>query len=525
MHPQDKARVRAEVLQRVLDRWAGSPTAAEDALLETIYHERRRLESEKDKTRCRREQVFYDELQRRLVQANGDRRRLLAEVIERFIDEVMGHFDQRVYRLATAVVPAGLSLLLNSVTPLRLLETLQGSSPLLDQLIISGETVALQKLSQKGTLILVSTHSSNLDSILLGYAIYRLGLPPFTYGAGLNLFENRLIGFFMHHLGAYKVDRRKQAPVYKDVLKTYAGYTMELGYHNMFFPGGTRCRSGRVEDRLKLGLLGMGLDAYIHNLKNDRRPADVFVVPCTLNYQLVLEAETLIEDHLKETGKSRFIIDDDEFSKPRRIFEWVRQIFSLHSTIHLVVGQPLDVFGNRVDEEGVSHDQRGRPIDRRRYVLDTDGSPTFSTQRDQQYTRELADAIVAEFRRCTVLRPINVVAAAVFDLLKAKNPGLDLFRLLRHGGREPQLDLREVYRRLEEKLSLLRASEQRGQLRLDDTLKSADPVAVMAEALSHLSAYHSRPALLRRGDRLEHQQRNLLLYYGNRLSGLMDREG
>ena len=42
-------------------------------------------------------------------------------------------------------------------------------------------------------------------------ALFRLGLPPYTYGAGLNLFSNKMIGFFMHNLGAYKVDRRKKA--------------------------------------------------------------------------------------------------------------------------------------------------------------------------------------------------------------------------------------------------------------------------------------------------------------------------
>ena len=43
-----------------------------------------------------------------------------------------------------------------------------------------------------------------MDSLVLGYAIYRLGLPPVIYGAGLN-FSNLLVGF-MHNLGAYTVD-------------------------------------------------------------------------------------------------------------------------------------------------------------------------------------------------------------------------------------------------------------------------------------------------------------------------------
>ena len=39
--------------------------------------------------------------------------------------------------------------------------------------------------------------------------------------------------------------RRKKAPIYKDVLKQYATVSLELGYHNLFFPGGTRSRRRR----------------------------------------------------------------------------------------------------------------------------------------------------------------------------------------------------------------------------------------------------------------------------------------
>ena len=39
------------------------------------------------------------------------------------------------------------------------------------------------------------------------------------------------------------------------------------------------------------------------------------------------------------------------------------------------------------------------------------------------------------------------------------------------------------------------------------------------EALAHLKSYHRTPALIRKGDRLFHTDRNLLLYYQNRLDG------
>ena len=441
-------------------------------------------------------------------------------MIHSFADEVTGHFDPNIYALATRVVPPALTMLLNAMSPLRLVTELPGglASPE-NQILIQGETETFKALSDLGTTVLVSTHLSNMDSILLGYIVYRLGLPPYTYGAGLNLFHNKMIGFFMHNLGAYKVDRRKKAMLYKDVLKCYAGCSMELGYHNMFFPGGTRSRSGAVEKRLKMGLLGMGLDAYIHNLLAKKENPDIFVVPCTLNYQLVLEAETLIDDYLKEVGKSRYIIEDDEFSRPKRVLDFVTKLFSLNSRIHVRISPPLDVFGNRVDEQGRSLDRRGRLIDRKKYVFTKD-SPGFDHQRDQEYTRELAGAIMGSFKRDTVINSTHLVAYAVFSWLKGQNKELDLYRLLRTGGSQSSLALPEAYEKIAHINDILRRLEQQNVLNLDDTLKQGDPVVVMSEALAHLKSYHRRPALIRRGDRLLHIDRNLLYYYQNRLDGL-----
>lgn len=509
----------AEVVQRITAAAGSDPRQLEAALFDTLYEERRRLEAERDRRAAREQLAFYERLQARALHADLDEQReLLRRIARRFAEEVAGHFDERIYLLTTKAVPTALNLLFNSLSPLKLLRQLPGGlSRLDDQLEVSGEVEAFKQAVARGTAVLVPTHSSHMDSILAGYMLFRLGLPPFAYGAGLNLFHHKLLGFFMHNLGAYKVDRKKKASLYKEVLKTYAGFSLELGYHNLFFPGGTRSRSGAVERRLKLGLLGMGLDAYVRNLMLGRPRPEVFVVPCTINYQLVLEAETLIEDHLKEAGKSRFIIDDDEFSRPRRVFEFVARLFALQSRIHVRVSRPLDVFGNPVDEDGRSLDARGRTIDRRRYVL-SDGQPAFDAQRDQEYTRELAQAVVDAFRRDTVFGGVHLVARVVFRWLEQQNPGLDLYRLLRTGGARPSMPLQETYRRLERAREDLRARAARGELQLDATLRDGDPVQVLAEALAHLRVFHVRPALERRGDQLFHIDRQLLLYYQNRLA-------
>jgi len=517
---KDKERVLVEVVQRVLDAYGNDPQQIEQAIFDTIYEERKRLETENDKDLANRQSRMYDRIHAEARHADPMRQReLLKEVIRNFATEVVGHFDTRVYGLATRAVPPGLNLLLNAMSPIKIAKSLpRGLTDLDEQLDIIGPVKTVQALAKRGTIVMVPTHLSNLDSILMGYAIYRMGLPPHVYGAGLNLFHNKLIGFFMHNLGAYKVDRRKKAYLYKDVLKTYAGCSMELGYHSLFFPGGTRSRSGAVERRLKLGLLGMGLNAYVHNLIEKKTKPEVYYVPVTINYELVLEAETLIEDHLKEGGKGRYIIEDDEFSRPKIILDFAKKLFSMDSRIHLGVGHPMDVFGNRVDEQGQSLDYRGRPIDRTRYVL-RNGEPVFDRQRDEEFTRELARRIVESFHQNTLPKSTHILCHAVFRWLQERAGGLDLYRLLRTGGREESMPMAEAYERVDRTLRALREVRDRDGVLVDDDLMKLDVPGVVNHALVHLNSYHRRPAAERRGDRLFHVDRNLLLYYRNRLTG------
>lgn len=518
MKPKDQQQSVFEVAQRVLQ--AQAKTRLETVLLDTLYEEKQRLSKSKINSITKADLSFYRGIRRQLRNANASlQEKLLAKIIQRFASEVLGHFSQRIYNVATQALPVALNLLLNTFSPMRLLRDFPLGMAQVDQQIqILGASEKVKRLAKHATLILAPTHVSNLDSPLIGYALYRLGLPPFLYGAGLNLFSNKLMGFFMDHLGAYKVDRRKTALLYKQVLKTYAGYSMELGYHNLFFPGGTRSRSGKVEQRIKLGLLGMGLNAYIHNLLAQKKHPDIFIVPCTLNYQLVLEAKTLIEDHLQEVGKSRYIIEDDESYQIQKVFAWLRELFALDSRIQVVMGEPLDPFGNPVDDEGRSLDHRGRVIDRTRYVMQA-GKICLEAQRDREYTQELGRALAKSLGENTVIGPVPLVCWVIFAWLQEKNPGADLYRLLRSGNLK-SLPLKTLYTRLQRTHKKLKALAAQNKIRLEQVLNQNDPVLWLSAALAHLQHSSDGPVLVRQGDWIVPKNIELLLYYRNRLAHL-----
>jgi glycerol-3-phosphate O-acyltransferase len=523
MRPEDRERAQLEASSRVVDRLVAQARTRANGDLEalvrdTLYHERRRLEkAHSDDARARADGAFYHRVQRRLRHASErDLRRLLDEIARRFAAEIVGNFDERVYKLSTTVIPAGLSALLGAVSPRKLASLSALRSGLSEHVQIQGAVEHARRLLDHGTLIVVPTHSSHLDSIVLGYAVHLMGMPPLLYGAGLNLFNNPLVSFFMNNLGAYRVDRKKTAALYKDVLKEYASIALELGYNNLFFPGGTRSRSGAIEHKLKRGLLGTGVGAFVNNLRTRNPKPNLYVVPCTISYKLVLEAETLIDDHLKEVGKSQYIIEDDEFSRPRRVLNFLSNLVSLNARVVITFSPPMDLFGNRVDQQGQSLDPRGRPTDPTRYVLRA-GEPVHDAQRDAEYTTELSDRIARDYFRDNVAMSTHLVGFSLFRLLEKKNPGADIYRLLRTGGDSPSVPASELVAETERVLEAVRSLPEGP--RLGGELAAADADEIVDDALRHFATYHTRPAALRRGDRIFHEDRNLLVYYGNRLRG------
>jgi glycerol-3-phosphate O-acyltransferase len=387
---------------------------------------------------------------------------------------------------------------------------------LADKVLVDGPLDKLRRIAAMGTCVYVPTHLSNMDSIVFGYSLERAGLPPATYGAGKNLFTNPILSFFMHNLGAYRVDRRIKHNLYKDVLKTYSCVLLERGYHSLFFPGGTRSRSGGVERRLKLGLVGSAMEAYARTLQagHERR---IFFVPATINYLITLEAETLIADFLSEAGKGRFIIEDDESTRLARVTAFAKKLLGMQGSVVIRFGDPVDPFGNAVDEEGASHDRRGRVVDPASYVKNARGEVVIDHARDTQYTRELGEEICKAYARDTVIMSTHLVASACFQRLRSASPAGDLFTVLRQ--REavnvPRDDLaRDVVRLRDELLAI----EREGGVRVSDVVRRASGGDIVEGALRAFAGYHTSPVLRSTPEGIVLCDTNLLFYYQNRLA-------
>lgn len=483
-------------------------------LADALYQERRRIERGNADDDGQPAYVsLLDEAAQAIRGDRGRQQRALLALVGHYAAEIHNRFSERTYNFATRFLPGALTRLLTAAQPTQLLGA--DFDPA-SRLIVQGPLDQLRALSQTHTLLVAPTHLSNLDSPLIGYGLYAANLPPCIYGAGLNLFTNPAMSFFMSRLGAYTVDRRKKHNLYKDVLKDYSVEAFRRGAHSLFFPGGTRSRSGRIETKLKKGLLGTPIQAWQENLAEGRTDGEILVVPCTLTFALCLEAETLIEDALAEEGKSRYIISDDEFSEARTVASFARRVLSLDASTYIRFGAPLDLLGNRVDAQGHSLGPGGERIDRAAYVTDREGAVVWDEQRDRIYTDRLAGAITAAYKQDNIALSTHVAGFVAWELLKQQWPRLDTFQLAVLRPSERRLKRADFLASVERVSQAIRQRAQAGQLR--EALPEGGAEGLFEDALFRFSGYHKRQALRQHGDEIEVGPK-LSLYYGNRLRG------
>jgi glycerol-3-phosphate O-acyltransferase len=426
--------------------------------------------------------------------------------------QIHNEFSPKTYQLATGVGPGALGRLLRGFHPARFFDSSLVAS---ERIRVTGEIETFRALIQRGTIILAPTHLSNLDAPVIGFGLYHCGLPPFVYGAGLNLFTQPVMAYFMSRLGAYTVDRTRRSNLYKAALKAYSTEALASGHHSLFFPGGTRSRSGTIEARVKKGLLGTGLAAWQAKLARGEPQSDVFVVPCSLSMSLVLEAETLISDSLLREGRGRYIIVDDEFSETRTILGFLKRMMAFDDPVQIVFGQPMDLMGNPVDAEGISHDPQGRAIDRLSYVTNRAGEVVKDTQRDRIYTDRLGQKLIDAWHRDTTALPTHIAAFAAWAILSSRHPQLDAYRLVRLDASNRAVPFPHFLTAIARTVRALQDLRTSGSVRLG---APTDPETIAAQALKQFASFHTLPALHRLNEEV-HISMELTLYYRNRLIG------
>lgn len=497
-----------------------------DLVTRTIYLERIRMKEEPWKVDPPNERQFWKKTQNRLVKRSLDKaddeaekvnQELLGSIVHRYAEEIVGTFKKKTFLFARRFLYLFFTRLLNTAAGRNLKRIYSRKHRLSDRLIVEGEVDAIRSLMKKGTVVVVPTHFSNLDSILIGYALDSFaGLPSFSYGAGLNLYNTGYTAYFMNRLGAYRVDRRKKNAIYLETLKAMSNLSIQRGVNSLFFPGGTRSRSGELETKVKLGLLSTVVEAQRGVLEKGEEQK-IFVVPLVLSYHFVLEAHFLIEQHLRKIGKEQYIRAKDKFNSTRSILKFIWKLFSTGNSITISVGKPMDVMGNLVDESGNSFDQYGNPIEVKDY-FHTNGELVADLQRESEYTKMLGERIVERFHKDNIVLSSHLVAFTAFQLLRQQNTHLDLYGILRLPAEEYAFDpliLKDVLQQL---ITILLKMEA------DDEIKLSNPIRgnlddLLGDGVQRLGSFHAlSPLKWNKKGLLVSDSFKILYFYHNRMA-------
>jgi glycerol-3-phosphate O-acyltransferase len=496
-----------------------------DVIVKTMYNERIRIKEDPWKVDPPNERQFWNRISKKLIKKSLDRddpqakavaEDILQKIIHRYSEEIVGTFQIPTFRFAQRFLTAFFNRIFNAAVGKSLRSIWRGRRHLYERLNVMGDAETVRELFKHGTVIVVPTHSSNLDSILVGYALDQiLGMPSFSYGAGLNLYNFGPAAYFMNRLGAYRVDRRKKNAVYLETLKVMSNLSIQRGVNTLFFPGGTRSRSGELETDLKMGLLGTSVEAQ-RAMCQQNTGKKVFIVPLVICYNFVLEAPFLIEQHLRSTGKENYIRLRDEGKSVRGWLRFIWRFFSTTSDITLSVGRPLDVLGNMVDKEGRSYDRFGNALDISEYFT-SKNEVNEDRQREEEYTKLLAERIVERYHIENVVLSSHLTAFAVFEMLLHENPKLDLFGILRLPPDDYMFPFHAVVEVVEQMQTRLYLWEQQGKIRLAPEIHRS-PEDVVRDGVKNLGIFHAeKPLSLTKEGHIVSSNFRVLYFYHNRL--------
>lgn len=527
---KDKDAFLIEVVDRVIEKSRKNyPTtrALFDELASTLYQERIRVTTSRWKSDPDDEKDFWNNVKGQIIKfqkaqswEETDRavlETLLKKILFRYAYEIVANFKPRIFELAQKFLPRILFLFLNSKlnSPFKFL--FRKINSFYKKFIITGDFELIRNLSKLGTIVVVPTHFSNTDSPLVGWALNSIGLEPVTYGAGINLVGTQPLSFMLNNLGAYKLDRRRKNALYLELLKAYSQMAIERDTPSLFFPGGTRSRSGALESKLKLGLLSTAVEAQQENFINGRKK--IFILPLVINYQYNIECSSLVNQHLVEIGKEKYVADSFEYSTTYKIIRFLKHLFNADTEIVVSFGKPLDVIGNEVNAQGESVAPNGVPFDIKGY-FELENNIVRDEQRNYEYTKILGSKIVKSYFKYNTVMTAPLVAFIYFTLLKKRHKHLSLFELMLLP-REDRIIRRE---RVLESLVILKAKllelKSNNKLNVNEKIIENSDNQILNDGIEAISLFNSKKVIYADSDgNLNSEDVRLAYFYHNRLTG------
>jgi glycerol-3-phosphate O-acyltransferase len=190
------------------------------------------------------------------------------------------------------------------------------------------ELERVSTLGQRHPVVFLPSHKSNLDTLVLKYAMYENDLPPPHTAGGINM-NFVVVGPLMRRAGIFFIRRAfKDNEVYKLVLRQYVDYLVEKRFALEWYIEGTRSRSGKLMPP-RLGLLAYVVDAYRRG-----KSEDVILVPVSIAYDQIQDVAGYAAE---ERGARK---EPESFGWAVRFLRALRRRYG---NIYIRFGEPLSL--------------------------------------------------------------------------------------------------------------------------------------------------------------------------------------
>ncbi|XP_034519463.1 dihydroxyacetone phosphate acyltransferase [Ailuropoda melanoleuca] len=146
----------------------------------------------------------------------------------------------------------------------------------------------LQRAIQEHPVVLLPSHRSYIDFLMLSFLLYNYDLPVPVIAAGMDFLGMKMVGELLRMSGAFFMRRTFGGDkLYWAVFSEYVKTMLRNGYAPVeFFLEGTRSRSSKTLTP-KFGLLNIVMEPFFK-----REVFDTYLVPISISYDKILE-ETL----------------------------------------------------------------------------------------------------------------------------------------------------------------------------------------------------------------------------------------
>ncbi|KAM5206412.1 dihydroxyacetone phosphate acyltransferase isoform 1-T1 [Hipposideros larvatus] len=188
----------------------------------------------------------------------------------------------------------------------------------------------LQRAIQEHPVVLLPSHRSYMDFLLLSFILYNYDLPVPVIAAGMDFLGMKMIGGLLRMSGAFFMRRTFGGnKLYWAVFSEYVKTMLRNGYAPVeFFLEGTRSRSAKTLTP-KFGLLNIVMEPFFK-----REVFDTYLVPISISYDKILE-ETLYVYELLGVPKPKE--STTGLLKARKILS------ENFGNIHVYVGDPVSL--------------------------------------------------------------------------------------------------------------------------------------------------------------------------------------